>query len=124
MSTILEKNDAHTRRLMQGELEGREYPCGSISVKEGTFAWALAQVGRGMAIHRTGWNGEGQFVYMVPAASYPAQTGVAKAHFGEGSLVPYAAYLALKNAQGSVSVWVPSTGDLFATDWAVHSFSN
>lgn len=81
------------------------------------FEQALTIVREGHTVARTGWNGLGQFVYMVPAASYPAQTGAAKSHFGEGALVPYEAYLALKNAQDTVSVWVPSTGDLFAEDW-------
>lgn len=71
----------------------------------------------GSAMARAGWNGADQFVYYVPPASYPAQTGVAKAVFGEGGMVPYEGYFALKNAQGRVCVWVPSTGDLQATDW-------
>lgn len=81
------------------------------------FEQALTIVREGHTVARAGWNGLGQFVYMVPAASYPAQTGAAKSYFGEGALVPYEAYLALKNAQDTVSVWVPSTGDLFAEDW-------
>lgn len=74
---------------------------------------------RSCAMYRGGWNGKDQFVYWVPPASYPAQTGIAKAVFGEDAVVPYEGYFALKNAQGKVSVWVPSTGDLQATDWAV-----
>lgn len=85
----------------------------------GGFEEALKVLKNGGAVTRLGWNGPGQFAYAVPAAHYPAQTGVAKAHFGVGSLVPYAGYFALKNAQGVVSVWVPSTGDLLAEDWYV-----
>lgn len=114
-----EKGVAH----LQDDLgEEREFPTGFLSVAEGTFEWALAKLKAGFALKRTGWNGEGQFTYMVPPASYPAQTGVAKQHFGEGSLVPYQGYFALKNAQGSVAVWFPSVGDLLATDWAIHYF--
>lgn len=82
--------------------------------------WAAAQsdmITHGNAVARSGWNGANQFVYWVPPASYPAQTGVAKAFFGEDSLVPYRGYFALKNAQGVVSTWVPSIGDLLADDW-------
>lgn len=85
-----------------------------------SFNKALEQVTDfGHAIARAGWNGKDQFVYHVPPASYPAQTGVAKAIFGEGALVPYEGYYAIKNAQGRVAVWVPSTGDLQADDWYV-----
>ena len=59
------------------------------------------------------------FVYHVPAASYPVQTGAAKAHFGEGSMVPYNAYLALKGVNDTVSTWVPSVTDCLAEDWYV-----
>lgn len=83
---------------------------------EGTFEFALIQLKSQRVMTRKGWNGEGQFVYMVDANEYPAQTGVAKMAF-PSNVVPYEAYLALKNAQGRVSVWVPSIGDLMAMDW-------
>ncbi len=81
----------------------------------GDAQWSVQN--EGMAIARKGWNGAGQFVYWVPPGEYPARTGIAKAFFGEGSLVPYAGYFALKNAQGVVTPWVPSIGDLSADDW-------
>ncbi|MGX5885219.1 DUF2829 domain-containing protein, partial [Burkholderia gladioli] len=83
------------------------------------FSCALSWLKQGHRIARTGWNGKDMFVYFVPAASYPVQTGAAKAHFGEGSMVPYNAYLAIKNANDTVSTWVPSVGDCLAEDWHV-----
>lgn len=71
----------------------------------------------GRRVGRTGWNGRGMFVYLVPANAYPAQTGAAKAHFGEGAMVPYNAYLAIKNVDETVSTWVPSVNDVLAEDW-------
>ena len=81
------------------------------------FGDAIRELKAGEKLCRTGWNGKGLFVYYVPAASYPAQTGVAKEFFGEGALVPYEAYLAIKNASGTVSTWVPSINDVLAEDW-------
>ena len=81
------------------------------------FALALRALKRGARVTRADWNGKGQFVYLVPAASYPVQTGAAAAHFGEGALVPYRAYLALKTAQGDVATWAPSCSDVLADDW-------
>lgn len=83
------------------------------------FAGALAWLKSGARVARAGWNGKGMFAYMVPPASYPVQTGAAKAHFGEGSLVPYNAYFALKGVDETVSTWVPSVSDLLAEDWHV-----
>lgn len=81
------------------------------------FGAALDAIKAGMRIARAGWNGKGMFVYLVPPASYPVQTGAAKAHFGEGAMVPYNAYMAIKNVDNTVSTWVPSVNDCLATDW-------
>jgi hypothetical protein len=81
------------------------------------FQAALAALKVGGRVARSGWNGHNMFAYMVPEAAYPAQTGAAKMYFGDNALVPYAPYFALKNAQDSVSVWVPSVGDILADDW-------
>ncbi|MEZ2310766.1 DUF2829 domain-containing protein [Paraburkholderia sp. RCC_158] len=82
-----------------------------------SFGMALEAMRMGHRLARVGWNGRGMFVYLVPAAAYPVQTGAAKAHFGEGSLVPYNAYFAIKNVDDTVSTWVPSVNDCLADDW-------
>ena len=84
-----------------------------------TFGDALHYLKQGKKVAREGWNGKGMFVYMVPAASYQAQTGVAKSYFGEGSMVPYQSYMAIKNPNESVSTWVPSVNDTLSEDWMV-----
>lgn len=84
-----------------------------------TFGDALHMLKLGKRAARAGWNGKGMFVYYVPAASYPVQTGAAKSHFGEGSMVPYNAYFAIKNVNDTVSTWVPSINDCIAEDWLV-----
>lgn len=83
------------------------------------FGQAIEAAKSGKKVARKGWNGQGMFAYIVPAASYPAQTGVAKEHFGENSLVPYRAYWALKTAQEDVATWAPSGSDSLAEDWVV-----
>lgn len=83
------------------------------------FGDALGALRGGLRVTRAGWNGKGMFVYLVPAASYPVQTGAAKAYFGEGSMVPYNPYFAIKNVDDTVSTWVPSVNDCLATDWTL-----
>ncbi|HDS1100479.1 TPA: DUF2829 domain-containing protein [Stenotrophomonas maltophilia] len=83
------------------------------------FGGALDHLKKGRRLARDGWNGKGMFVYLVPPASYAVQTGAAKAHFGEGSMVPYNAYFAIKNVNDTVSTWVPSVNDCLADDWYV-----
>ena len=79
------------------------------------FEDALPLLKDGYKLARQSWNAPDQFVYMVGANSYPAQTDVAKAHFGD--MVPYEAYFALKTVRNTVATWVPSVGDLLADDW-------
>lgn len=81
-----------------------------------TFGQAVALAKEGKAVARKNWNGSNMFAYIVPANSYPAQTGVAKEYFGD-NLVPYREYWALKTAQGDVACWAPSGSDSLATDW-------
>lgn len=88
-------------------------------IKALTFGLAVEALKQGHRVARTGWNGKGMFVYLVPAASYPVQTGAAKAHFGAGSMVPYNAYLALKGVDDTVSTWAPSCNDALAEDWLI-----
>ena len=84
-----------------------------------SFGMAIEALKLGERVARSGWNGAGQFVYLVPANSYPAQTVIAKAHFGADAMVPYRAYLALKTAQGDVATWAPSCSDALADDWQI-----
>lgn len=86
-----------------------------------TFGAAIEALKTGERVARVGWNGKGMFVYLVPAASYPVQTGAAKAHFGEGAMVPYRAYLALKTVDEDVATWAPSCADVLAEDWELIS---
>ena len=83
------------------------------------FGEAIEAAKQGFKVARVGWNGSGMFAYIVQANSYPAQTGVAKEHFGENAMVPYRAYWALKTAQDNVATWSPSGSDSLAEDWIV-----
>lgn len=83
------------------------------------FGAALLLLKLGYKVARKGWNGSGMFVYLVPANSYPAHTGVAKSYFGENSLVPYREYIALKTVQNDVATWTPSGSDALAEDWVI-----
>jgi len=81
------------------------------------FGLAICALKEGQKVARTGWNGKGMFLYLVPAASYPAQTGAAKAYWGENAVVPYGAYIAMKTAQENVVPWLASMTDMLAEDW-------
>lgn len=83
-----------------------------------SFGDALVMMKAGKRVTRKAWN-PNSFVYHVPAASYPAQTGAAKEHFGVDALIPYKAYLAIKQADETVCVFIPGMDSLLAEDWRV-----
>ena len=101
------------------ELDGTEHP-----IEEGDlvdFGTALHLMELGERVQREGWNGKGMFVYIVPAASYPAQRNAKGVLVGEypDDMVPYSAYIALKTASGEVVPWTISQSDALATDWCL-----
>lgn len=79
----------------------------------------------GEKVARAGWNGKGMFIYLVQAASYPAQTDVAREHFKQHMdhcgvvLVPYREYVAMKTVDNEVVPWLCSQSDLLANDWEI-----
>lgn len=87
------------------------------ATKNMSWGEAILVLKAGKKVARTGWNGNGMFVYYVPAASYPSITEVAKKEFGE--YTQYEAYFALKNVRGTVNTWHPSVPDNLAEDWYV-----
>lgn len=82
-----------------------------------SFGEAIEAAKLGKKVARQGWNGQGMFAYIVPAASYPAQTDAIKTVFPD--TVPYRAYWALKTAQNDVATWAPSGSDSLANDWCI-----
>jgi hypothetical protein len=72
------------------------------------FERALGLCKDGARITRAGWNGPGQFVFVQYPDKHSRMTQP---------------YMVLRNALGEHVPWVPSQGDIFATDWAVLPYS-
>lgn len=86
------------------------------------FSDALNWVKGGSKITRLGWNGKDQFV--VYQKGYPDGIAINKntsEALGkpEGTVIKFAPYLMLYNAQGVCVPWLASQGDLLADDWVV-----
>ena len=85
------------------------------------FGAAINLLKQGEKVTRDGWNGKGMFIYLVPAASYPASRNLLKTMQGKfhDDMVPYRAYIAMKTAQNDVVPWVASQSDILAEDWMI-----
>lgn len=80
---------------------------------------AILWVKEGGKFARAGWNSQEQYVYYVPAASYPAhrnKMGTMIEDSNDG-MVEYNAYLAIRTPNGTVSTWAPSCADALAEDY-------
>lgn len=76
------------------------------------FSSALEWLKEGKRVRRAGWNGAGQWVVLIDPGNAMYTKG------GASALMKPC--LGLKNAQGEMQPgWVPSMGDLLATDWLV-----
>ena len=81
------------------------------------FGCAIEAMRHGDKVCRSGWNGKGMFLYLVPANTYKTVTQVSKDEFGDE--VEYGAYIAMKTAQGNVVPWLASQTDMLAEDWQI-----
>lgn len=93
------------------------FSCAYRKVTGLPFGLAIESLKRGLKVARQGWNGKNMFLYYVPSNSYPAQTDVAKEHFGD--VVPYRDYIAMKTVNNEVVPWVASQSDVLEDDWII-----
>lgn len=84
-----------------------------------TFGLAVEAMKMGYKVTREGWNGKGMFLYYVGADYYMAKTEAAKSFYGENSMVPYRAYIAMKTVTNEVVPWVASQSDILESDWII-----
>ena len=82
------------------------------------FGDALAAVKDGHAVARKGWNGTGQFVYLISARDL--QVGL-KYGYGEYEGEPvFTDVLAIRTTHNQIQVgWLASQSDMLANDWYV-----
>jgi hypothetical protein len=95
-----------------------------------TFGEASNLAQQGKKIARSGWNGKGLFVFYVPEQKKQineVEPFIRNMLFGSNSkmfegiknLVRIKPYFMIRNADGSLSTWVPIIGDIFGIDWEV-----
>lgn len=85
------------------------------------FGQALDALKEGSRVEREGWNGKGMFLYLVPAAAYPAQRNEFGTMLGmfPNDMVPYRSYIAMKTVDNDIVPWVCSQTDALAEDWNI-----
>lgn len=85
-----------------------------IDLEAADFSDALMWLKEGKRVCRSGWNGRGQWAELVKNSGLVFRSELTE------EVYSVADGLILKNTQGIVVQWVPSIGDLMATDWQVY----
>ena len=83
------------------------------------FAVALRELKLGSKVARSGWNGKGMFIFLVPGSTFKVNRPPLLGIYSEGTEIKYHAHVDMKTADGQVVPWLASQTDLLADDWMV-----
>lgn len=84
------------------------------------FGQALEALKQGKRVSRSGWNGKGMWLVLIPGSTFKVEEGrpLAK-HISIGTEVNYHAHIDMKTAQNTIVPWLASQTDVLAEDWDI-----
>lgn len=82
-----------------------------------TFSEALEALKRGKKVARSGWNGKGIFVFLVPGSTFKVNRAPLLGIYPEGTEITYHAHIDMKTADNQIVPWLASQTDILANDW-------
>lgn len=85
-----------------------------------TFGHAIELMKRGECVCRSGWNGKGMFIFLVPGSTFKANRPPLLGIYEEGTEINYHAHIDMKTADGTIVPWLASQSDMLATDWCIY----
>ena len=84
-----------------------------------TFSDALEVMKRGGRVSRSGWNGKGMFIFLVPGSTFQVNREPLMSILGEGTTVHYHGHVDMRTADGMIVPWLCSQTDMLAEDWSI-----
>jgi len=82
-----------------------------------TFGCALEAAKKGCKISRRGWNGKGQYVFLVDGIEFHTNADLSDL---DGQDVEVHDAMAIKTTSGVIQVgWLASQSDMLADDWVI-----
>lgn len=82
-----------------------------------TFSQALELIKTGQRVQRSGWNGKGMFVFLVPGSRFKVNRAPLLGIYPEGTEIDYHAHIDMRTATGQIVPWLASQTDVLAEDW-------
>jgi hypothetical protein len=83
------------------------------------FQIALNLLKSGHRVARTGWNGKGMFVFLVPGSTFTVNRPPLLGIYPEGTVINYQPHIDMRTADGTIVPWLASQTDLLAEDWVL-----
>ena len=84
-----------------------------------TFGEALVALKSGNKVQRSGWNGKGMFVFLVPGSTFKVNRAPLLGIYPEGTEINYCPHIDMKTADDKIVPWLASQTDVMAEDWSV-----
>lgn len=83
------------------------------------IGWAIKQMRNGSLVRRSGWNGKGMFLFLVPGSKFTVNRAPLRGIFPDGTEISYHPHVDMKTANGDIVPWLASQTDLLAEDWEI-----
>ena len=83
------------------------------------FSGALLALKGGERVARSGWNGKGMFLYLVPGSEFHVSRLPLLGIYERGTPIKYHAHVDMRTAQGTCVPWLCSQTDMLADDWEI-----
>jgi hypothetical protein len=83
------------------------------------FGQALKALKNGQKVERSGWNGKGMFLFLVPGSTFKVSRAPLLEIYAEGTEISYQPHIDMKTAQDTVVPWLASQSDVLAEDWQI-----
>jgi hypothetical protein len=81
------------------------------------FGYAISALKAGSKVSRSGWNGKGMFLFLVPGSVFKVNRAPLMGIYPEGTEITYCSHVDMKTADGSIVPWLASQTDILADDW-------
>lgn len=81
------------------------------------FSYALNALKEGAKVARTGWNGKGMFIFLVPGSTFEVSRPPLLGIYPFGTVINYHPHVDMRTVDGTIVPWLCSQTDLLADDW-------
>lgn len=87
-------------------------------MQNNSFGEALVLLKEGKKVARSGWNGKGMFLFLVPGSTFKVNRAPLLGIYPEGTEINYHAHIDMRTADGKIVPWLCSQTDMLAEDWS------